>query len=175
MQGKQRQEPDEEPAVTFEFEEAGQPERRSRLGAAGTAAVGGAGLIASGGAPQNPDSLDVFDQLLDAGDLDTPDAIPTTSFEDLIDAAADPEFPPLAFDAPVGAGAEALHGAVGAVGGGFRLDDSSAQEAFGASPDVAVAGDALLDALDVVGDGPLDVPDEDADTSDDDEAPDDIG
>ena len=167
MQGKQRQEPDEEPAVTFEFEEAGQPERRSRLGAAGIAAVGGAGLI--------PDSLDVFDQLLDAGDLDTPDAIPTTSFEDLIDAAADPEFPPLAFDAPAGAGAEALHGAVGAVGGGFRLDDSSAQEAFGASPDVAVAGDALLDALDVVGDGPLDVPDEDADTSDDDEAPDDIG
>lgn len=166
MQGRQPRSPDEEPAVTFEFEEAGQPERRSGLGALGTAAVGGAGLIASGAAPQLPDSLDVFDQRVEAGELNAPEAIPTTSFEELIDAAAEPAFPPLDFSVPAVASeaSEALHGAVGAVGGGFRLDDPAGHEAFGASPEIEV--------VDVA---PLDAPGEDADASDEDEDSDDVG
>ncbi|MEZ4520855.1 MAG: hypothetical protein R3A46_04275 [Thermomicrobiales bacterium] len=147
----------DEPAVTFELEETPQDRSRSRLGAAGAAAVTGAGLISSGATPEFGDTLDVFDQ------AETPDAatgeVPTTSFEEL--GGEDPEFPPIDFEGPVdetiedaapwvstGEESDATFGATSDVGGGYALEDIPDNEAFGAADaeiDVELVPDALVD------------------------------
>jgi hypothetical protein len=117
-----------------------------------------------------PDSLDVFEQVVEGDRIaDVEGAIPTTSFSELAGAAADPEFPAIEFRPLEHAGeavpaADILHGAVGAVGGGFRLEDPSGHEAL-AMPDVA---------LEPVSESLLEYPETDDGASLDDSDPDDL-
>lgn len=147
MQHSKRPKRDDEPEVTFELDEAPRNTTRSRIGASSAAAIAGAGLVSSAAASELDESLDVFDR------LDTPSEqsgdTPVTSFQDLTEAAADPEFPPLDFgiDEPLPTDASgATFGATADVGGGFTLESSAGQEVFRASVDpLEPAEDSLLD------------------------------
>jgi hypothetical protein len=153
MQRRQRPEPGDEPAVTFELEEAPRGSARDRLGAAGAAAVAGAGLISGGASPEPFDTLDVFDDLPADPDVTAPDAgIPVTSFADLSETASNPAFPPIDFGTSelASAAQDLLHGATGEVGGGFTLASAAdAGEVFAPDPELAplepLAGDLHAD------------------------------
>jgi hypothetical protein len=149
MQRKRQAECGDEPAVTFELEEAPRAQRGGRAGAAGAAAMAGVGLVSSAAASGSDDSLDVFDQADDATDAG---GVPVTSYQALIEADSDPEFPPIDFaatDASAAAAGETF-GASAEVGGGFVLDATAGDEAFGAPDldtdfDVEPVSDTLLD------------------------------
>ena len=144
----------DEPAVTFEINEAPQRQERSgRLGAAGAAAVAGAGLVSGGAASDIPESLDVFEQDPAVGD---PDGIPTTSFNNLGAQPADPAFPPIDFapvatdDAMDSDDDDPVFGASSDSGGGFVLDSQAAETAFAAPDnDLDPVGDSLVDDQDL--------------------------
>lgn len=147
MQRKRQPDRDDEPAVTFELEESSRTRQRNRLGAAGAAAVAGAGLVAGGATPESPDSLDVFDQKPEPEGQDG--AVPITSYLDLGANDGAPEFPPIDFgqQPPAATGAEdALFGASSRVGGGIALDDTATDGLFGASDvEVEPVPDSLVD------------------------------
>ena len=142
MQRKRQRERDQEPAVTFELDEAPRAQRRGQMGAVGALSVAGAGLVSSAAADLD-DSLDVFDQLDDAAGQ--AEDVPVTSFQELTATAIDPEFPRIDFastaelEADIGVdpldASESTFGAVAEVGGGFALEDVAADEAFGV-PDI---------------------------------------
>ncbi|CAN5757249.1 hypothetical protein BH23CHL2_BH23CHL2_06620 [soil metagenome] len=144
MDRKRQPERDDEPAVTFELEEAPRRRTRGRFGVAGGAAVAGAGLISSGA---SPDSIDVFDHPDEPGDQQP--GVPVTSFLELGADEVDREFPPIDFAAPVAADtadAETAFGASADIGGGFALDDAGGETAFGASEgEVEAIPDSLVD------------------------------
>lgn len=152
MQGRGRPKRDDEPAVTFELEETPRSSHGRRPGvAAGAAAAAGAGLVSSAAASQPDDSLDVFDQL-DESDIES-GGVPVTSFQELAEAGADSEFPPIEFTTTDddAAGTETTHGASADVGGGFVLEDGAGDAAFGATDtDIEPVPDSLVD------DDPLD-------------------
>ena len=166
MQRKRRPKRNDEPAVTFELEESPGAGGRNRLGAAGAAAVAGAGLVAGGATPESPDSLDVFDQPVEPEGQDG--AVPVTSYLDLGAPGIDPELPPIDFgEQPAAAtGVEdALFGASSSVGGGVALDDAATGRVFGA-PDIEVEAvpESLVDDEGPAGGERLDI---DADNQDD--------
>ena len=172
MQRKRQPDRDEEPAVTFELDEAPRVQGRGQMGVAGAVSVAGAGLVSSAAADLE-DSLDVFDHL-DAG-AGQSEGVPVTSFQELTATETDPEFPRIDFASPAEsetdagfdplAGSESAFGAAAEVGGGFALEDVAADEAFGA-PDVDLGiepvPDGLLDIDDLESDqnADLDEPDE---------------
>lgn len=136
----------DEPEVTFELEETPQSQRRSNAGAAGAAAVAGAGLVSSAASSDVGDSLDVFDQIEDAGEQSGD--VPVTSFEALGETEADPEFPVIDFTstAEEEAGGDAMFGATSDVGGGFVLEETASEAAFGAVDDgIEPVPDSLID------------------------------
>ena len=95
MQRNRQPQREEEPAVTFELEEAPRSQSRGQMGVFGAAAVAGAGLVSSAAAAEQGDSLDVFDLLHDAADQSGD--VPVTSFEELTAAESHSAFPPIEF------------------------------------------------------------------------------
>jgi hypothetical protein len=166
----------DEPAVTFELEEAPRVQRRGQMGVAGAVGVAGAGLVSSAAMSEQGDSLDVFNLL---GDVEEQSGeVPVTSFDDLTVAEPDSAFPPIEFadttgldvDAGVDGfdGTESMFGASAEVGGGFVLDDVTGAEAFGV-PDIDIdididiepVSDSLLDVDDLGDDLDMDLDDPD--------------
>ncbi len=139
MARKDHQPSSDEPVVTFELEEARQPSRPGWIGTAGATALTGVGMASIGAVWNMPDSLDVFNQPTgDDAHADSGGEIPVTSFSEIANSTIDPLFPPIDFGEPgqvqvddAMTGSDTLHGASGTVGGGFTLEESDSETAFG--------------------------------------------